>query len=199
MTKQFIRGIRVWKTMRIKHSIVFLWIFIFEDIENVYTQHIPLVKDLAEQLIYGKLKDTCYPNAVGSNDQIKQNQRLQTNTLNQLQQQGQATKLEVLIWIRYFPFPCRSTFLFFFFVFRRPSEIIIYIIGGITYEESLHIHMMNSQGARIILGGSYIHNFTSVMEEVLAGSASTSSINTNESSAARRRWMICTFSFFQLS
>jgi len=56
-----------------------------------------LVKDLAEQLIYGKLKDTCYPNAVGSNDQIKQNQRLQTNTLNQLQQQGQATKLEVLI------------------------------------------------------------------------------------------------------
>jgi len=78
-------------------------------------------------------------------------------------------------------------FPFFFFVFRRPSEIIIYIIGGITYEESLHIHMMNSQGARIILGGSYIHNFTSFMEEVLAGSASTSSINTNESSAARRR------------
>lgn len=71
--------------------------------------------------------------------------------------------------------------------FSRPSEIIIYIIGGITYEESLHIHMMNNQGARILLGGSYIHNFTSFMEQVLAGSASTLPIHTNEPNLIRRR------------
>jgi vacuolar protein sorting-associated protein 45 len=55
--------------------------------------------------------------------------------------------------------------------FVRPSEIIVYIIGGITYEESCHIHMMNNQGARIILGGSYIHNFSSFIDEVLASSS----------------------------
>ena len=53
----------------------------------------------------------------------------------------------------------------------RPSEIIVYIIGGITYEESYHIHTMNNQGARIILGGSYIHNFSSFIDEVLASSS----------------------------
>jgi vacuolar protein sorting-associated protein 45 len=56
--------------------------------------------------------------------------------------------------------------------FSRPSEIIVYVIGGITYEESFHIHMMNNQGARILLGGSYIHNFSSFMDEVLARSSS---------------------------
>lgn len=50
----------------------------------------------------------------------------------------------------------------------RPSEIIIYIIGGITYEESLHVHMMNKQGARIVLGGSYVHNFSSFMDQVMS-------------------------------
>jgi hypothetical protein len=56
--------------------------------------------------------------------------------------------------------------------FSRPSEIIVYVIGGITYEESFHINMMNSQGARILLGGSCIHNFSSFMDEVLARSSS---------------------------
>lgn len=58
--------------------------------------------------------------------------------------------------------------------FSRPSEVIVYVIGGVTYEESLHIHKMNQQGARIVLGGSYIHNFASFIEEVLAGVPSTS-------------------------
>jgi len=60
--------------------------------------------------------------------------------------------------------------------FSRPSEIIVYVIGGITYEESFHIHMMNNQGARILLGGSYIHNFSSFIDEVLAGSSSNLSV-----------------------
>lgn len=35
-------------------------------VDNIYTQHVPLVKDLVEQLIKGKLKDTAYP-LLGSN------------------------------------------------------------------------------------------------------------------------------------
>lgn len=61
------------------------------------------------------------------------------------------------------------------------------MIGGITYEESLHIHMMNSQGARILLGGSHIHNFTSFMEQVLVGSGTTLTSNANELNVIRRR------------
>jgi len=39
--------------------------------------------------------------------------------------------------------------------------------------------MMNSQSARILLGGSYIHNFSSFIDEVLAGSPSTLSAASN--------------------
>lgn len=55
--------------------------------------------------------------------------------------------------------------------FSRPSEIIVYVIGGITYEESYHVQMMNEKGARIILGGSSIHNCSSFIDEVIAGSS----------------------------
>ena len=48
--------------------------------------------------------------------------------------------------------------------FFRPSEIIVYVIGGITYEESFHIYSMNKQSARILLGGSYVHNFSSFID-----------------------------------
>lgn len=69
----------------------------------------------------------------------------------------------------------------------RPSEIIVYVIGGITYEESYHIQLMNKQNARIICGGSVIHNFSSFMDEVLAGSASNLSAASTELLSSRRR------------
>ncbi len=48
--------------------------------DNVYAQHVPLIKDLLEQLLRGKLKDTSYPNV---------NSKEQTNLS---QQQGQINK-----------------------------------------------------------------------------------------------------------
>ncbi|CAF4133670.1 unnamed protein product [Rotaria socialis] len=126
ITRQFIRGLR--------------------GVDNVYAQHVPLIKDLLEQLLRGKLKDTFYPN-VSAKDQINPNNR---NSANQLQPQGQIIK---------------------------PSEIIVYTIGGITYEESLHVHMMNKQGARIILGGSYVHNFSSFIDEVVSTETFTRLLN----------------------
>ncbi len=62
-----------------------------QGVDNVYTQHVPLIKDLLEQLLRGKLKDTLYPSVI-SNDQTKQNNRDSTNQQNQLQQQGQVIK-----------------------------------------------------------------------------------------------------------
>lgn len=83
-------------------------------IENVYTQHTPLVKDLVEQLIKGKLREASYP-FVGINN-FKE----------------------------------------------RPQDIIVFVVGGITYEETSAIQTINRAYAgniRILIGGTYIHNF----------------------------------------
>lgn len=63
----------------------------FQGVDNIYAQHVPLIKDLLEQLLRGKLKDTLYPSVI-SNEQIKQNSRYPINQPNQLQQQGQVIK-----------------------------------------------------------------------------------------------------------
>ncbi|CAF0994481.1 unnamed protein product [Adineta ricciae] len=142
ITRQFIRGLK--------------------GVDNVYAQHIPLIRDLLEQLLRGKLKDSLYP-SVGLKDRIQSNNHHTTSQQTQFQQ-GQLIKY-------------RSS------LFIIPSEIIVYVVGGITYEESYHIHMMNKQGARIVLGGSYVHNFASFVDEVLAGGVPSTS---NEFFAAKR-------------
>lgn len=37
------------------------------------------------------------------------------------------------------------------------NEVIIFYVGGCTYEEAKEIGQMNRQGANIVLGGTYIH------------------------------------------
>lgn len=51
---------------------------------------------------------------------------------------------------------------------HRPQDIIVFMIGGTTYEESLTIYNLNKQnpGVQIILGGTTIHNFESFIEEI---------------------------------
>jgi len=57
---------------------------------------------------------------------------------------------------------------------RRPQDIIIFMIGGVTYEEARAIALFNQDpaaasngsvtttgGARILLGGTCIHNSSS--------------------------------------
>lgn len=51
--------------------------------------------------------------------------------------------------------------------FRRPpQEVIVFIIGGATYEEALTVHQMNNSGYKVILGGTTIHNSASFINEV---------------------------------
>lgn len=51
-----------------------------------------------------------------------------------------------------------------------PQEVIVFIVGGATYEEAMCVAMLNkefaSQGIRLLLGGTTIHNSTSFLEEV---------------------------------
>ena len=45
-------------------------------------------------------------------------------------------------------------------IFFRPQDIIVFMIGGATYEEALTVYNLNrsTPGVRIVLGGSSIHN-----------------------------------------
>ncbi|WOL02950.1 vacuolar protein-sorting-associated protein [Canna indica] len=81
-------------------------------VENVYTQHQPLLFQTMESIIKGRLRDVDYP-FVGNHFQ-----------------QG------------------------------RPQDVVIFIVGGTTYEEARTVALYNStnSGTRFILGGSVILN-----------------------------------------
>lgn len=100
ITKQFFKGLK--------------------GVENVYTQHQPLLQETLDQLIKGRLKDSQFP-------------YLGPSTLRD-----------------------------------RPQDIIVFIIGGATYEEALTVYNLNRTmpGVRIVLGGTTIHNTKSFLEEV---------------------------------
>ncbi|XP_029591278.1 vacuolar protein sorting-associated protein 45 [Salmo trutta] len=100
ITKQFFKGLK--------------------GVENVYTQHAPLLQETLDQLIKGRLKDSQFP-------------YLGPSSLRD-----------------------------------RPQDIIVFIIGGATYEEALAIYNLNRTvpGVRIVLGGTTIHNTKSFLEEV---------------------------------
>uniref|UniRef100_A0A3P9JLL9 Vacuolar protein sorting-associated protein 45 n=1 Tax=Oryzias latipes TaxID=8090 RepID=A0A3P9JLL9_ORYLA len=92
ITKQFFKGLK--------------------GVENVYTQHQPLLHDTLDQLIKGRLKDSQFP-------------YLGASSLRD-----------------------------------RPQDIMVFIIGGATYEEALTVYNLNrnTPGVRIVLGGSTIQN-----------------------------------------
>nr|POF04788.1 vacuolar protein sorting-associated protein 45 like [Quercus suber] len=81
-------------------------------VENVYTQHQPLLFQTMESISKGRLRDVDYP-YVGNHFQ-----------------QG------------------------------RPQEVVIFIVGGTTYEESRFVALQNASnsGIRFILGGSVVLN-----------------------------------------
>lgn len=63
--------------------------------------------------------------------------------------------------------------------FRRPpQQVVVFIVGGATYEEAMAVHMFNVSGYRCILGGTTIHNSESFQKEMLAA---TSGITTKHS------------------
>lgn len=102
-------------------------------VENVYTQHQPLLFQTMESIIKGRLRDVDYP-FVGNHFQ-----------------QG------------------------------RPQDVIIFIVGGTTYEESRSVALenANNSGIRFILGGSVILNskrFLKDLEDAQRTAKSSSNI-----------------------
>eukprot|EP01033_Poteriospumella_lacustris_P009623 gene9623-6887_t len=95
-----------------------------EGVQNVYTQHQPLLSQTIANAVNGKIKDTQYPALVV----------------------GGGT-------------PQAST---------RPTEIIVFVVGGTTYEEAAKVAEFNNAnpGMRVLLGGSCILNSKAFLEEV---------------------------------
>ncbi|XP_050541921.1 vacuolar protein sorting-associated protein 45 [Daktulosphaira vitifoliae] len=91
-------------------------------VDNIFTQYVPLLKDIVEDWIKSKLKEEHYPFI---------------SDINQM------TKYKV-------------------------QDLIVFVIGGVTYEESMAIHQLNMANphVRVILGGSKIHNSQSFLNDI---------------------------------
>lgn len=90
-------------------------------VENVYTQHSPLLESTLQDLVKGRLKEQQFPFVEG----------------------GGSTR-------------------------DKPQDIIVFIVGGATYEEAKMIAGVNATtpGVRVVLGGTSIHNSATFLEEV---------------------------------
>lgn len=89
-------------------------------VENVYTQHQPLLYNTIESIVKGRLRDIDYPFIGNHYQQV------------------------------------------------RPQEVVIFIVGGTTYEEARTVALQNAAntGTRIILGGSVVLNSKRFMKDL---------------------------------
>lgn len=95
-----------------------------EGVQNVYTQHQPLLSQIISNACNGKIKDSQYPSLVVGNGG-----------------------------------PTNSS---------RPTEVIVFIIGGATYEEAARVAEFNTNnsGLRVYLGGSCMLNSKAFLDEI---------------------------------
>ncbi|CAG0902418.1 unnamed protein product [Darwinula stevensoni] len=92
-----------------------------KEVENIYSQHQPMLVEIIEEVLRGRLKDVSFPYLV-------------PGTL----------------------------------ISGRPQDVIVFVVGGTTYEEALAVHQFNHNNPtmRVVLGGTMVHNTTSFLEEV---------------------------------
>jgi len=90
-------------------------------VENVYTQHSPLLKQLAEDVVRGKLRAATFPSLTPTDTS------------------------------------------------RPAATVIVFVIGGFTYQEAHAVYQLNSQlGAQVLLGGTSVLNSAAFVEQVEA-------------------------------
>jgi vacuolar protein sorting-associated protein 45 len=101
-----------------------------QGVQNVYSQHVPLLMDTIQAVVKGKLKSDTHPFVAGSYAKASNGA------------------------------PPESVI---------PNEIIVYMVGGVTYEEGTKVsefNQANKGNIQVILGGSTVHNSTSFLEEL---------------------------------
>ncbi|KAM7532820.1 hypothetical protein Aperf_G00000129068 [Anoplocephala perfoliata] len=103
-----------------------------KNVENVYTQHEPLLTELIRGLIHGQLQESAFPTLESGHG-------------------GSPNSLP-------------------------PKQVVVYILGGATYEESLAVHklMSSNPGLSVVLGGTTVHNSESFLNQLRSFSYSES-------------------------
>jgi vacuolar protein sorting-associated protein 45 len=105
MTKRFIKGLK--------------------GVENVFTQHIPYIHQLIDQISRGRLTDAVFASSDPAN------------------------------------------------VTSRFDNVVVFVIGGCTYEESLFVNnfhqkrLQNQPAPRVLLCSNYVHNARSFIEQIM--------------------------------
>lgn len=103
-------------------------------------QHAPHLSQTLENLLRGRLRDTNFPFLDGA---------------------GPNAGLQ-----RYVSLVIILSLVLNLYV-RRPQDVIIFMVGGTTYEEARTISLLNQEsssngsyaaGTRFLLGGTYVHN-----------------------------------------
>jgi vacuolar protein sorting-associated protein 45 len=112
-------------------------------VDNVYAQHVPILMDTIQQVLRGKLSTKEYP-IIASGTSYGAPKGTPSSFNNNV------NSLESVV----------------------PEEVLIFMVGGITYEEGMKISELNQQnkgrGIRFVLAGSTVHNSTSFLDELRA-------------------------------
>jgi vacuolar protein sorting-associated protein 45 len=114
-----------------------------QGIQNVYSQHDPVLMDVVTALSKGKLTYKTHPIVPGS-----------LRSAKQARHDAPSIPTEQLV----------------------PDEVLVFIVGGVTYEEGTKISEWNANSInriRVILAGSMVHNSTSFLDEVKSTGLST--------------------------
>lgn len=110
---------------------------------NVYTEHVPPLAELLDNAAKGKLKDANHPLSYGSapSKDAKYARRADASAAD-----------------------ARAR------AFIRLQEIIVYVVGGITYEEVVAVDrfVTTNAGVRVVLGGCNVHNSASFLAALTA-------------------------------
>ena len=71
----------------------------------------------------------------------------------------------------------------------KPQDIIVFIIGGATYEEAKMVAQVNASfpGVRVVLGATTIHNATTFLDEVVDAACSWPEPEPSSASARLKR------------
>lgn len=137
-----------------------------QGVENVYAQHVPLMMTTVEAALKGKLKDSTYP-AVGSSGGKSQEVRVSGcqgiwGTLCHCFQDDDHPTLR----------PCEPDAFHFVdshhLLPNHATQVIVFMVGGVTYEEACKVAELNASlpSGNVVLGGSFVHNSTSFLEEL---------------------------------
>jgi vacuolar protein sorting-associated protein 45 len=117
-------------------------------VDNVYSQHVPLLTDTLQSVVRGKLSSRDYPIVAGSTATAA---TTGVGSSGSPQHSSNPIHYETMI----------------------PDEILVFVVGGVTYEEGTKVAEFNASHkgrVQVILAGSTVHNSTSFLDELRATS-----------------------------